>query len=490
MAEPLPPPDSSSDTPPPAEGDHLRPGPHPDEDGFLPESMLLENALWFCQLRWIAIVILLGFGVLDLIGDFAGRLGFRAGQAWPFAAGGVLILGNIVFWGHARWAKHAGRLRAAGKNLWGQILVDLLVVTAMVHFVGSLETYAPFAYLFHIVLACIFFSRRQSLAVTLIACVFYSACITAEQTGLLAPAGILADTSTQRQMGAMTGAPTMNFLSALVIWLVVWYLASQLSAMVQARDRELVAANRRLVAVQQERAKHMLRTTHELKAPFAAIHANTQLLLKGLCGALPDQAVDVVNRIAARSRRLASEIQEMLQLANLRSTGRPRLQWARIDVGEVLTWCIGQVQALADEREIVFENDIHPAWTVGVDDHLKMLFINLLANAVVYSHQGGWVRVKCRAGPKDQPAVIIQDNGIGIPKEKLPRIFDEYYRTDEAVRHNKESSGLGLAIVRHVAQTHAIRMRVESEPGNGTTFELLLPRATPTAPAEADMKET
>jgi signal transduction histidine kinase len=69
----------------------------------------------------------------------------------------------------------------------------------------------------------------------------------------------------------------------------------------------------------------------------------------------------------------------------------------------------------------------------------------------------------------------VEDEGIGIPAEKLPRIFDDYYRTEEAVRHNKDSTGLGLAIVRHVATSHRIRVRVESAPGRGTAVTLRFP---------------
>ena len=81
----------------------------------------------------------------------------------------------------------------------------------------------------------------------------------------------------------------------------------------------MAAVNRRLVAATEERARHMLHTTHQLKAPFAAIHANTQLLLGGYCGPIPDRAVAVIEQIAARCEMLSRAIKAMLQLANLRS---------------------------------------------------------------------------------------------------------------------------------------------------------------------------
>ncbi len=104
-----------------------------------------------------------------------------------------------------------------------------------------------------------------------------------------------------------------------------------------------------------------------------------------------------------------------------------------------------------------------------------MLFSNLLSNAILYSHEGGAVKVRCEPRKDGGAQVIIEDNGIGIEADKLPRIFEEYYRTDRAAQFNRSSSGLGLAIVRHIALTHGVRIRVESEPDRGTTFILDFP---------------
>ena len=257
----------------------------------------------------------------------------------------------------------------------------------------------------------------------------------------------------------------------------MWYLASHLSGLLRQRDAALAKTNLRLEALQEERARHMLSTTHQLKSPFAAIHANTQVLLRGHCGELPQRALDVVGRIAARSRRLTTEIQEMLQLANLGSRNQDAPARVRLDVSEVLASCVGQIEPTARARMITFDVETEKAYTMGVEEHLKMMFANLISNAAVYSHEGGTVRVRCGPRPQSGPVVTISDDGIGIPAEKLPLIFNEHYRTKEAVQHNKESSGLGLSIVRHVAQLNRIALWVASGPGAGTTFELRFPQA-------------
>ena len=437
------------------------------------ESLLVHNVSWFCQFRWLVIVTLAGYGIVGLFGGIIDYFGMRPPGVWPFVTSAVLVLSNLAFLYLARTRTAPAQIMT---NLWGQITVDLVILTGVVYFVGSLETNIAFTYLFHIVLSCVFFSGRQSLIVTLMAIGMFAACTMAEYVLKILPSmSIFANSFRQEYASPVLTMLAFDFFLTIGIWLVVWYLASHLSTMVRRRDFELAETNRRLVAAYEERSRHMLTTTHQLKAPFAAIYSNAQLLLQGYCGKIPEEALEVVERILQRCRRLTAEIQEMLQLANLSSTSMESLPGTRMLTTELLEWCISQVESVAQERGIVFKTDIRPVTLLGAEDHLKMLFVNLLSNAVIYSQRNGQVSISCKPGPNLEPVIVIEDNGIGIPADKLPRIFEEHYRTKEAVQHNKESSGLGLAIVKHVAEMYGIRIRVESRPGFGTKFELIFP---------------
>jgi signal transduction histidine kinase len=441
----------------------------------LREALLIGNLLWFARLRWTAISVLAVFGVAGLaVHDLFSFLGLRPPIGWPFLIAVLLLLANLAYLAHAHRIARNPSPRSATWNLWTQIVVDLLALTMVVHFLGSLETVTPFLYLAHVVLACIFFSRGQSLVVVAVASGLYVACVGLEHWQIVSAAGIYLDPGIRQGMTSHSTFPWLTVWSALGIYFVVWFLTSHLSGLVRGQEAELAQANRLLTIAQQEKTRHMLRTTHELKAPFAAIAANAQLLLNGHCGILSDAATEVVRRIAIRCRRLAVEIQEMLQLANLQSADTPP-QPISLDLAETTRWAIGRVGAVAQERRVTVDEQLESAFVVAVEDHLKMLLTNVISNAIVYSAEGGIVRVRCDATPPEGSVITIEDEGIGIPQEKLPRIFDEYYRTEEAIRHNKDSTGLGLAIVRHVAVNHGIRVRVESAPGRGTRFTLRFP---------------
>lgn len=442
----------------------------------LQEALLVGNLLWFVRLRWVAISVLTGFGLAGLVarGAFP-PFGLRPPAGWPFVIAALLLLANLAYLGHARLIVRSPQRRGAVWNLWTQIVADLLALTAVVHFLGSLETTAPFMYLAHLVLACIFFPRWQSLVVVVVASGLYAACVIVERLAIVHTPGIYLDPSLRLAMTSHPAFPWVTAASALGIFFVVWFLASHLSGLVRKQERELAEANWRLTVAQRDKTRHMLRTTHELKAPFAAIAANAQLLLRGNCGVLPGEAAEVVGRIAARCRRLAVEIQEMLQLANLQSADE-QPKPIRLDLADLVRWAVARVGAAAQEKRVAVDEDLASVFVVAVEDHIKMLLTNIIANAVVYSYEGGAVRVRCHAAA-DGPVVTVEDEGIGIPADKLPRIFDDYYRTEEAVRHNKDSTGLGLAIVRHVAMSHGIRVEVESAPKCGTRFTLRFPPA-------------
>jgi signal transduction histidine kinase len=302
----------------------------------------------------------------------------------------------------------------------------------------------------------------------------YFVCVALETAGIVAPQSIWALLPLARSNfpAAMLAAHTA---SVAFVSLTIWFLASRLAGELQRRDATLAATNQRLLAATDERARHMLQTTHQLKAPFAAIHANTQLLLGGYCGRLPDESQQVVSQISARCEVLSRQIKDMLQLANLRSVAQDSPQAAAIDLQEVVRGCILALEPVAAKRGIGFVENLAPATIHGVPDHVVMMIDNLVSNAVAYSQDGQKVAVACRPQESGGAVVTVEDAGIGIPTTKLPLIFDDYFRTAAAVKHNKASTGLGLAIVRQVALAGKVGVRVESAPQQGTLFTIEFP---------------
>lgn len=436
-------------------------------------QLLRINAEWFCRLRWCVVGLLGMAGLAGLMPAPFTRWGLRLEWRWAWGAAAALAAANI---GYRYLLRRTPVTASAGRrHLWTQIVVDLLVLTAVVHFAGSLNTHAPFTYLFHVVLACVFFPAGASLAVTAVAASLYAGCLWLEASGVWPAASVLLDVTAGGARGVSPGDPLLSTASTIGIWLVIWYLVSRLAGRLRLREEQLAATNQRLKASSEERMRHMLQTTHQLKAPFAAIHAQTQLLLDGYCGPLGADAVAVVRKIAVRCQVLSRQIRDMLQLANLRSEAQSAARLQEIDVRALVQAAVDHVAAAAAARGITLTAEVEPIAVTGIEDHVAMLLDNLLTNAVNYSYDNSPVEVSLRRSPDGSAVFLVRDHGIGIAADKLPRVFEDYFRTKEAVCHNPSSTGLGLAIVRDVARLSGFQLDIRSSPAWGTEVTVTIP---------------
>ncbi|MBP1642250.1 MAG: multi-sensor signal transduction histidine kinase [Acidobacteria bacterium] len=216
--------------------------------------------------------------------------------------------------------------------------------------------------------------------------------------------------------------------------------------------------------------------SHELKTPLAAIRGYAETLVDGAAEERTT-ALRFSERILDQCRRLGDLLEDLLTLSRLEGT-QPFRALERVDLRELAHEAAELVGAAAAARSIavVVEAGGVPA-VVGDPDGLLRLLANLLDNAVKYNRESGAVTVRLRE--QGEHAVLeVADTGIGIAPAHLARIFERFYRVDRGRARDEGGTGLGLAIVKHVAQAHQGRVEVESEPGVGSTFRVLLPRAS------------
>lgn len=446
----------------------------PVEVGGVTSTVLLQNARWFTRIRWIAVAVLGGFGMAGVLMDPAtiAIFGIKPTGVWPFVLTGILAGLNLA---SIQWI---GRLTQSSSwsviasNIWFQVVTDLLVLTVLVYRVGATDTVVPFAYLFHITLACLFFGRRDSFVVTLLSAALFAGTVTLQAAGMLAPMTILAAGATHRadfHSSAIVAFPTV------FVWFIVWYLVSTLSDAVRQRDRDLHEANERITRADEEMNVQMLRITHDLKAPFAGIESNIQLLKHVHWDETPESVREIIGKIDKRSMALRSRIGDILTLGNLRSVQAAERIDEVVDLRGLLNGVMHDLDGLAAEKKVKVALSGGAPSVSSDPRQLKILFSNLISNAIVYSRDGGMVDVNVE-DEAEQVGVSVTDHGIGISEKALPHVFDDFYRAQEAAAFNPNSTGLGLAIVRQVARNLRLSIAVASEEGKGTEFRVLIPR--------------
>ncbi|MFH1006153.1 MAG: HAMP domain-containing sensor histidine kinase [Candidatus Latescibacterota bacterium] len=447
----------------------------PSKQEGLGSVVLLHNARWFTKVRWIVAAVFMAMGLAGhLIPGMMRSLGVIPPLRWSFALAGAIILANLVFRGLVGRLKEDAPRRAVEINLSLQIVGDMTLVTILVHLVGSTDTFIAFAYLFHIALACIFFPPRHSLLVTFLAAGLYLLCVTLEHSGIWPGGGIFDPLRVHVQDNTVS---MLFAVSAVLVWFGVWSLVSTLSQAVRKRDQKLDAVNEQLRKAEQETNRQVLRTTHDLKAPFSGIESNIQVLRFQYWDEIPESVRTIIERIEVRAQTLSERIKQILVLGDLRSQISLEDRAVPLDLHAVIADVIEDLSEKAKARGISLDVRVSPATVPGNAKQLTMLFSNLVANAISYSHEGGRVEVSAR---EDAEAihVSVSDHGIGIKEEGLPHIFEEYYRTEEAARFNSLSTGLGLAIVKETAANLGLGIKVSSELGKGTTFEVRVPKCT------------
>jgi two-component system sensor histidine kinase SenX3 len=213
--------------------------------------------------------------------------------------------------------------------------------------------------------------------------------------------------------------------------------------------------------------------SHELKTPVAGIRALADVAQSALVDGDGEMAMRFVERLQAEADRLSRLVLDLLDLSRVEAGHA--LDRQPVEVRALLEGAADRARPVADAKGVSIHIEGSATNVVGDPAQLGMAVRNLVDNAVRYSDEGT-VRLSV-AADDDVAEISVSDEGIGIPHDELPRIFERFYRVDRARSRATGGTGLGLAIVRHVAENHGGRVEVQSEFGLGSTFTLVLPRA-------------
>ncbi len=223
---------------------------------------------------------------------------------------------------------------------------------------------------------------------------------------------------------------------------------------------------------------------HELKQPMTAMQGYSKMLILGLGGELTPTQRQFVDVIDANVERMGKLINDLLEVCRLEA-GRTRLNLAPVSLKEILYETVVNNRAELEARhhtvEIDVPDDLPPV--LGDRDRLVQILAHLVRNACRYTPEGGHVRLVAGEQEGDGPAghvwVRVVDSGIGLSPEDLIHLGEKFFRAEHELVQRQPGNGLGLAITRHLVALHGGELRVESEPGRGSTFAFTLPAAGP-----------
>jgi len=236
---------------------------------------------------------------------------------------------------------------------------------------------------------------------------------------------------------------------------------------------------RTLANVNHLKAEFLANVSHELRTPVHAIIGYTELLLDAVYGQMTDEQEQSIRYIRESAQDLLSLVNNLLDLARIES-GRTDLILESFDLRGLIGEIIGQLKPLAQGKRLELDSIVLVDNTVIRTDRgkLKQILVNLVGNAIKFTEHGKVViAVSADQNPGAHRLTLsVQDTGVGIPADKLDRLFEKFYQVDSSATRTHEGTGLGLYITKQLVELLAGRVEIQSAPGQGTTVSVSIPR--------------
>jgi signal transduction histidine kinase len=430
-----------------------------------------ERTKWFIDLRWLAVL-----GVFFVVTGTNFVLGIGLRVVPLYAGGFILAVYNLLFWLYYR------KLRASPHNAeWAekdsrfanvQVATDLVMLTYFIHFSGSIENPFVYFFIFHMVIASILLSARAAYGhATFVAALLWT-------TTALEYFGILPHYHLTGFSGAeMIRDSRFVFGSLAVLTSTLYitvFMATSIVGKLRDREEKLGVANGLLAEQDKLKSQYVLIVSHELKSSLAAIQSCLKVVLDDYTRD-PGKTREMIERAESRSRQVLDFVRDLLDLSRIRA--ERILNKKPMKLIEVISRAADQMKARIQERKLnlEIENSADGSTALLDNESMERVIINLLENAVRYTPSGGGIDIKVEPVDGGRLQVTVSDTGIGIAPMDLKRIFEDFFRANNARTMEKDGTGLGLSIVKQIIKAHGGKIWVESVLGKGSRFVFTLP---------------
>ncbi|MDO8663143.1 MAG: HAMP domain-containing sensor histidine kinase [Candidatus Omnitrophota bacterium] len=428
---------------------------------------LLERLYWLIKLRWLAVL-----GAFCTVLFVNHGLKFKLPIFPLYATIALLFMGNVAFFFRLIRLKNKSAL-SMNRIANVQIAFDLLVLAVLIHFSGGIENPFIFYFIFHMIIASTLLSRKASFLQATLAAVFFFAMVNLEYLGILPHyclKGFMIDC--QRHNPIYLGGVSFVLVSTLYIAV---YFATSIANRLKQREMALNISNEQLREKDNVKSEYVLRVSHDIKEDLAAIQGCLEPVARGITGELNPKQLDLIQRATRRTGSLLFFIKALLEITRMKLSREVKMDY--FSFSETLSEAVAQIASKALDKNISLNLYLEPGINRirGSKEYIQETLVNLLANSVKYTPRNG--RIDLKGSDKGNRILIdISDNGIGIPKGELPKIFEEFYRASNAKEVERDGTGLGLSIAKRIVEIHNGKIWVDSQEGKGSVFHIELPK--------------
>ncbi len=422
-------------------------------------------------------ILVSAFGLLTVAAHVCGLAPFHA---WLYALVAFKLATNTA----AAIALKTNRfaLDASGLN----VAADLLAMTGGIYFTGGVMSPLFPIYVIEITVVALLANLGITILIATMAWVLFSAMSILVHVGVLhswpPPFAATASASTAYVIIAIG-------FSAFVLGVPTFFTARILRAL-RVKQSALEAKTVALVDAGREKSQFMANITHELRTPIHGICGLSDLVEAGIYGAVTPKQREATQGIKRSARSLLQLIDDLLELSRA-DAGKLAYRADWVDVTELVPNVVATARWMQGTKDLRIEVMTAPDVPKVFTDPRKLnqVLLNLLANAVKFTPEGGTISVFTRVGDGGRVVFAVEDSGIGIPSEERGKIFDEFRLVAGSAERRFGGAGLGLALVKRLCSVMDGTIDVESAEGEGSTFTFTLPVGTDAAPASGAVSE-
>lgn len=384
----------------------------------------------------------------------------------------LLLFSNLLYlYAYKRLTRELEEYNERNLRMWVlvEIIVDLLLLTLILHYSGGVENPFIIYYVFHLMIASIILPRIISYGIASFTMILVGLMAWGEYFGWF-------------QHYPLDGFITLRFYDNLrylagtgVIFIstsyVVVYMTGVVSAQLRHKEEAYRQANLDLLEKDKIKNEYVFRITHDIKGHLAAIK-NT---LDATMIKIPvKKKEEFVIRAYTRTEKLIVFIQDLLRITQLRLNDSIVIE--EFSLSEVINEIVDMYKEKIAEKNLTIQLEINETKIFADKLSIKEVIDNLLSNSIKYTHDRGVIRIKTSRHTRGKINIEFSDTGMGIPKSEVAHIFDEFYVASNIKKEGIFSSGMGLAIVQNIVKNHKGTIQVKSEENRGTTFTIRLPR--------------
>ncbi len=436
---------------------------------------IIRRNLFFIKLRYAAILML---AVFALFSNELFEIELCCEQRnMLYWITGFLLLYNV--------ALHAGRkkiklkpdkINPAHLSLF-QIIIDLITLTMLVHITGGIESPLYLFYIFHMIIGSLILPGLLIYSIAFLSVLTMVVIVWLEYNGTLLHYSIPGLLSFPLYQD--TAFVTMSLAVFAMMMFTSVFIANRIATQLYSQEKNLIDALNQLNESEIKKQKYIMGVVHEIKSPIVAVQSIVEILLGGLVEPLSDKVIKKLERVKVRSADALDMINNILKISRLRLLSKAEME--ETDLSGIVYEIISKLDEVILSKKILLkQSEEGEKRTALCEKSLVQLAVsNVIGNSIKYTDKGGTVEIQIKY--REYSVLLsVCDNGAGIPKNEMEKIFDTFYRASN-MENAVEGSGIGLSLVKEIVEQHQGKISVESpspfgdENNPGTCFKIILP---------------